>query len=92
MRRRRARLAGAVTGDPVNRDRIADRDGWRCGICNRAVNPVLAYPHPRSASLDHIIPLAEGGSHEPANIRLAHLTCNVGRGARGGNEQLALVG
>jgi len=71
---------------------IAERDGWRCGVCRRRVNPRFAWPHPKSPSLDHIIPLSEGGKHDPANVRLAHLGCNIVRGNRGGGEQLLLVG
>lgn len=71
---------------------IYERDGWRCGICRRAVNKKLRWPHPRSASLDHIVPLSQEGEHTRANVRLAHLDCNVARSNRGGNEQLALIG
>lgn len=42
--------------------------------------------------MDHVIPLTKGGNHELANVRLAHLRCNVSKGNRGGNEQLLLIG
>lgn len=91
--RRRARIQGASTGRPVIFAEIAERDQWRCGICRKAVSTVLAWPHPESPSLDHIIPLTEDGSeHDPRNVRLAHLTCNTSRGNRGGGEQLLLFG
>ena len=79
--RRRARKAGVNLDGKVYRTRIAERDGWVCGICAEPVDPSLAYPDPMSASLDHVIPLSRGGSHSPANVRLAHLGCNVRRGA-----------
>lgn len=71
---------------------IYDRDGWRCGLCRRKVNSGLKYPHPRCASLDHIVPLSLGGEHVRANVQLAHLDCNVRKGARSAGEQLLLVG
>lgn len=89
LRRARAR---DVDAEVVDRDVVGDRDGWRCGICRRKVNRRLPYPHPRSASLDHIVPLSQDGKHTYANVRITHLTCNTARGNRGGGEQLLLVG
>lgn len=70
---------------------IYDRDRWICGICNRKVDRRLKYPHPMSASLDHIIPIADGGAHIRANVQLAHLSCNVETGI-GGIKQLRMFG
>lgn len=70
---------------------ICKRDKWRCGICGDRVNPSLEHPHPRAASLDHVIPVSEGGTNEPANLRLVHLVCNLRRRNLGGGEQLALM-
>lgn len=77
----------------VNLDAIAKRDGYRCGICGGKVDMSLKHPDPGFASLDHIVPLAEGGADiDPANLRLAHLQCNVTRRDGGGGEQLRLIG
>jgi 5-methylcytosine-specific restriction endonuclease McrA len=27
-------------------------------------------------TLDHVVPLAKGGTHEPANTQIAHAVCN----------------
>lgn len=89
--RRRALKKGASTGEPVVLSVIAERDRHKCGICGKKV-PDVAWPHPMSASLDHIIPLSQGGSHAPSNVQLAHLRCNTAKGNRGGNEQLLLIG
>jgi 5-methylcytosine-specific restriction endonuclease McrA len=32
--------------------------------------------------MDHIVPFAAGGTHEPANVQLAHRVCNSRKGAR----------
>lgn len=89
--RRRAAKRGAAV-EVFTSIEIFERDGWKCGICRRKVSRALAYPDPKSASLDHVVPLSEGGEHSRANTRLAHLDCNVQRNNRGGNEQLSLVG
>lgn len=73
------------------RAEICKRDRWRCGICGERVSSSLEYPHARAASLDHIVPVSEGGTSDPANLRLVHLVCNLRRRNIGGGEQLALI-
>ena len=48
-----------------------------CGICGKPVDFSLKYPHPLSACIDHIIPIAKGGHpSDIENMQLAHWTCN----------------
>lgn len=48
-----------------------------CGICGKPVDFSLKYPHPLSACIDHIIPVAKGGHRSDIeNMQLAHWTCN----------------
>jgi 5-methylcytosine-specific restriction endonuclease McrA len=82
----------AETWDGVTDAEIMERDRWRCGICRRRIGKSFKWPHPRSASVDHIVPISEGGEDAAANKRAAHLGCNTGRCNRGGGEQLALIG
>jgi len=80
---------------PVYRTRIFKRDKWTCQLCGKKVKRDAVAPHPRSPSLDHILPLSLGGTHEPANVQLACFLCNSIKGDRlylGQPEQLALVG
>lgn len=88
---RRARLRG-VEAEPIDRDRVGERDGWKCGVCRQRIDRRLPYPHPRSASLDHVVPLSQHGKHIYSNVRITHLKCNTARGNRGGGEQLLLIG
>lgn len=91
VHRRRVAMTGASSERFASID-IFERDGWRCGICRKPVDASLQWPDPMSPSLDHVVPVACGGAHTRANVRLTHLTCNTARGMRGGNEQLALIG
>lgn len=48
-----------------------------CGICGKPVDFSYKYPHPLSACVDHIIPVAKGGHpSDIENMQLAHWTCN----------------
>lgn len=73
--RRRARKLTAPY-EEFSRSEIFERDGWKCGLCSQPVDRDLAHPDPMSASLDHIVPLAKGGSHTRSNVQCAHLICN----------------
>ncbi len=92
---RARQLRHAQTWDGISDDEILERDGWRCqipGCKRRPIRKDAAYPHPRSPSVDHIIPLSLGGDDTAVNKRAAHLVCNVARGNRVGVEQLPLFG
>ncbi|MEU3452178.1 HNH endonuclease signature motif containing protein [Micromonospora sp. NPDC006766] len=88
---RRARIRGA-DAEKFTKESIFDRDGWRCALCNRKIQRRLKHPHPLSASLDHTVPLSRGGTHTRANVRAAHLRCNLKKHARIENVQLMLFG
>jgi 5-methylcytosine-specific restriction endonuclease McrA len=48
-----------------------------CGICGHPVDFGLKAPHPMSAAVDHIIPVAKNGHPSDIdNLQLAHWTCN----------------
>lgn len=79
--RRRAIKLGA-TVENFKSVEVFERDGWICGLCGESVDRSLSWPHPQSASLDHVLPLSRGGPHSKANSQLAHLSCNVIKGAR----------
>lgn len=55
---------------------IAERDGWRCHICERKVTR-------ETWSLDHLVPISAGGPHTHDNVAIAHHRCNALRGAHG---------
>lgn len=61
--------------EPVSRRAIYERDNGICGICREPV------PY-RRFHLDHIIPIAFGGTHEPSNVQVSHGVCNMRKGAR----------
>lgn len=87
--RRRAAKKNAYVAD-VSPSQIYERDQWTCQLCNKEINRSVAVPHPQAVTLDHIIPLADGGTHEPVNCQTAHFICNSRKGDRG-VDQLRLI-
>lgn len=74
-------------------DYIGHRDKWTCHICSRGVSEdPYSSRNKWSKTVDHVVPLSQGGANGPENLRLAHMICNARRGDRGGNEQLMLIG
>jgi HNH endonuclease len=69
---------------------LGNRDGWRCHLCRRRVDRALKAPDSGSPTFDHLIPVSDGGLDVGENLALAHLGCNVRRGAHG-PAQLLLV-
>jgi hypothetical protein len=83
--RRRNRIK-AATVEVVERLVVFARDKWRCAICG--VKTIKEPYQPRSAELDHIIPLSKGGEHSYLNTQCACRKCNGAKGARPKGQML----
>lgn len=82
--RRRRAVARGVGAERIDIEVVARRDGWRCHICGRRCSR-------QNWSVDHLVPLSQGGLHTYANVALAHHLCNSVRSDTG-MAQLRLVG
>lgn len=93
QRKRRAERARhrGLAREPYTLEEIAARDRYQCGLCRKRVAMTKAVPHPRSPTIDHVLPIACGGDDTRANVQLAHFECNS-RKCTGGSQQLALIG
>ena len=69
---------------------IYRRDKGVCQLCGKKISDRCQWPDLMCGSLDHIIPLSLGGTHEPKNVQLAHFMCNSRKGNRAMGEQLRL--
>ncbi len=71
------------TGRPWRRlQQRVYRTETHCGICGKPVDKSLPWPHPMSKSVDHKTAITRGGAErDRANVQLAHLNCNRGKGA-----------
>ena len=69
-------------------DEVGDRDGWRCWICDEAVDPDMSVNDPRGPSVDSLTTAkrskakgGKGGKGGAPEERLAHRDCNTRKGA-----------
>ena len=58
---------------PKLRRRLWNRFARRCNLCGRALRL-------RDVTIDHIVPVAVGGTNHVANLQPAHLSCNMRKG------------
>lgn len=66
------------------RKAVLIRDGWRCQLCGDLIDQHAMPRSPRSATVDHIVPVLDGGSwYAMENLRAAHLVCNSVRANKG---------
>lgn len=89
-RRRRALKLGVPT-ERYTLAEIAQRDQRMCQLCRKRVAMTKVVPHPKAPTIDHVVPLAEGGNDLRSNVQLAHFLCNCTKSHRG-TQQLALIG
>lgn len=80
---RLSRLRGQFV-ERVYRSVLFRRDKGLCGLCGKKVDPANWH-------MDHIVPLSRGGEHSYANTQVSHPFCNVSKGARLIEHQLALL-
>lgn len=57
---------------PQQREAICVAHAWKCGLCPATIDPVR-----EKWALDHIIPLAAGGTDEDDNLHPVHVRCHT---------------
>ncbi len=55
---------------------------WPCHHCPLPVDCTLPGSAPNGPTLEHVIPISEGGTNDLENLRIAHRSCNLKRGDR----------
>lgn len=79
--RRRTRMRGLLY-EAVDPFKVFERDGWHCVICGCSTPREKRGSYENDApELDHVIPLARGGSHTYANTQCACRDCNIKKGS-----------
>lgn len=69
---RRARKKGASVIVSFSKADIIKRDGLNCYLCEKLLTE-------KTATIDHVLPLARGGCHKPENAKIACKKCNFSK-------------
>lgn len=78
-RRARKKNVTYETFDPL---KILERDKWKCKLCGiKTPKSKRGTVHSNAPEVDHIIPLALGGSHAPGNVQCLCRACNQKKSA-----------
>lgn len=66
-------------------DEIGDAEGWRCWLCDEAVDPEMSVNDDRGPSIDSMTTKSKAKNKGSDSVfgteRLAHRRCNTGKGA-----------
>jgi hypothetical protein len=64
-------------GDRIIKDLVYERFGYICCHCGvNTFNVIRGIQHPHEPTIDHVIPLAKGGTHTYHNVQLLCRSCN----------------
>lgn len=92
-RSRRRAIERGSQADRIDPIAVFERDKWKCHLCGcKTPRAKRGTYHPRAPELDHVVTLADGGTHTWGNVACACRACNAAKGARSlGQMGLALV-
>lgn len=74
------RRAVYAKGDDINALVLFELYAWTCCVCRKPINKHLRLPNYMAATIEHIVPLAKGGTHTWDNVAPSHALCNFQKG------------
>lgn len=78
-RPQKSKLPPPSTGAWQVREMYARRDGWACQLCGGEIPQQIVVNDDHNLIIDHIRPVAAGGTDHPSNVRAAHRACEHSR-------------
>jgi hypothetical protein len=74
-RPQKSKLPAPSLGAWQVREMYARRDGWTCQLCGGEIPQRIVVNDDHNLAIDHIRPVAAGGTDHPSNVRAAHQVC-----------------
>jgi len=84
-RPQKSKLPPPSLGSWQTREMYARRDAWTCQLCGGEIPQRIVVNDDHNLVVDHIRPVAAGGTDHPSNVRATHQTC--ARSRRGSSEE-----
>lgn len=79
--KRRAMVRGCAY-EPIDPIKVFERDKWRCHLCGvKTPRHLRGSTDDRAPELEHIVSLADGGSHTWGNVACSCRKCNGAKGS-----------
>lgn len=69
-------------GDQIDALVLFNLHAWTCYLCRGQIDHRKRCPDYRAATIEHLIPLAAGGTHTWDNVVPAHAKCNFDKGSQ----------
>lgn len=70
------RRAIYAQGDDIDPLVLFEKCGWVCFVCKEKIDKQVRFPNSMAATIEHIIPLKDGGTHTWDNVSVSHAICN----------------
>ena len=74
-RPQKSKLPPPSLGNYRAREMYARRDGWICQLCGGEIPRRIVVNDDHNLAIDHVRPVAAGGTDHPSNVRAAHQVC-----------------
>lgn len=74
-----AKLNGQYDND-ISIRKLIERDGNKCYLCNNETTFEVNHTHNKYPTIEHVIPIAKGGTHSWDNVKVACRECNINKG------------
>jgi hypothetical protein len=78
-RPQKSKLPPPSLGNYMAREMYARRDGWTCQLCGGEIPRRIVVNDDHNLAIDHVRPVAAGGTDHPSNVRAAHQICERSR-------------